>query len=231
MNIIDAIIIVMLLLWTSVGFKRGVFKETILVVGMILVLVVSYKFKNMIGDFLVLNLPFFNFDFYGGASTLNIILYQTLAFLLVASVLLIIFRILVAITGIFEKILRFTIILGIPSKLLGAVVGFIEGYVIIFCVLFAINQPVFNIDKLNESKYAPTILNKSPVLSKMAKNSLDTVTEIYELTNIQDSNTLNLEILDIILEKNVTSVSVVRQLVEKDKLQIQNIDSVLNKYK
>lgn len=231
MNIIDAIIIVMLLLWTSVGFKRGVFKETILVVGMILVLVVSYKFKNMIGDFLVLNLPFFNFDFYGGASTLNIILYQTLAFLLVASVLLIIFRILVAITGIFEKILRFTIILGIPSKLLGAVVGFIEGYVIIFFVLFAINQPVFNIDKLNESKYAPTILNKSPVLSKMAKNSLDTVTEIYELTNIQDSNTLNLEILDIILEKNVTSVSVVRQLVEKDKLQIQNIDSVLNKYK
>lgn len=231
MNIIDAIIIVMLLLWTSVGFKRGVFKETILVVGMILVLVVSYKFKNMIGDFLVLNLPFFNFAFYGGASTLNIILYQTLAFLLVASVLLIIFRILVAITGIFEKILRFTIILGIPSKLLGAVVGFIEGYVIIFCVLFAINQPVFNIDKLNESKYAPTILNKSPVLSKMAKNSLDTVTEIYELTNIQDSNTLNLEILDIILEKNVTSVSVVRQLVEKDKLQIQNIDSVLNKYK
>lgn len=231
MNIIDAIIIVMLLLWTSVGFKRGVFKETILVVGMILVLVVSYKFKNMIGDFLVLNLPFFNFDFYGGASTLNIILYQTLAFLLVASVLLIIFRVLVAITGIFEKILRFTIILGIPSKLLGAVVGFIEGYVIIFFVLFAINQPVFNIDKLNESKYAPTILNKSPVLSKMAKNSLDTVTEIYELTNIQDSNTLNLEILDIILEKNVTSVSVVRQLVEKDKLQIQNIDSVLNKYK
>lgn len=231
-TIIDYLILIFILSYGLLGYKRGVFKQTIIFVGTILVFVISYKFKNVIGDFLVLNLPFFDFEnILNGAVSLNIILYQAIGFLLVSVVLTIIFKILVAITGVFEKILRFTIILGIPSKILGLIVGLIEGYIISFIILFVLYQPMFNINKLNESKYASTILNKSPILSNIAEDSLETVEEIYELYDIKDANTLNLEIIDIVLEKDVTSVEIVEKLLEKDKLRINNIDTVLNKYK
>ena len=125
----------------------------------------------------------------------------------------------------------FTIILGIPSKILGLIVGLIEGYVIAYIILFIVSQPFFNFNFMNESKYASTILNKSPILSKITKDGVDTIEEIYKLTDITDSNTLNLEIIDITLDKEVTDVKVIDKLIEKKKLNITNIDSVLDKYR
>lgn len=231
-SFINIVILIFILFYGLLGFKRGVFKQTIIFIGTILVIVVSYKFKNIIGDFLALNLPFFEFkNILNGAVSLNIIFYQALGFLLVSVVLTIIFKILVAITGIFEKILRFTIILGIPSKILGLIVGLIEGYVITFAILFVLYQPIFNLKILNNSDLANNILNKSPILSNMAKDTLDTVEEIYSLIDISDSNTLNLKVIDIVLEKEVADINLIDKLVEKDKLKIKNIDSVLNKYR
>jgi len=232
LNIIDLIILIFIISYGLLGFKRGVFKQTIIFIGTILVFIISYKFKNIIGDFLVLNFPFFNFDnLFNGANTLNIILYQALGFLFVSVILTIIFKIIVAITGIFEKILRFTIILGIPSKILGLIVGLIEGYIIAFAILFILYQPIFNLNTLNNSKYASIILNKSPILSKVAEDSLETVEEIYKLTDIEDSNKLNIEIVDIMLEKDVVDVNVIEKLLNKNKLQINDIDTVLDKYR
>lgn len=232
MNTIDLIILIFIFFYGMLGYKRGVFKQTIIFIGTILVFIISYKFKNIIGDFLVLNLPFFDFkNFLNGASALNIILYQAIGFILVSVILTIVFKIVVAITGIFEKILRFTIILGIPSKILGLIVGLIEGYVIAYIILFIVSQPFFNFNFMNESKYASTILNKSPILSKITKDGVDTIEEIYKLTDITDSNTLNLEIIDITLDKGVTDVKVIDKLIEKKKLNITNIDSVLDKYR
>ena len=232
MNTIDIIILIFILFYGVLGYKRGVFKQSIIIIGTILVILISYRFKNVIGDFLAVNLPFFKFNnILNGAISLNIIFYQAVGFLLVSVILTVIFKIIVAITGVFEKILRFTIILGIPSKLLGLVVGLIEGYIIAFAVLFVLYQPIFNLKLLNDSKYASTILNKSPILSNMAEDTLDTVNEIYELTAINDSNTLNLRIIDIILDKEVASTELIDKLVAKDKLNINNLDSILDKYR
>ena len=127
MNFIDIIILIFILSYGLLGYKRGVFKQSIIIIGTILVILISYRFKNVIGDFLALNLPFFKFtNILGGAVSLNIIFYQAVGFLLVSVILTVIFKIVVAITGVFEKILRFTIILGIPSKLLGLVVGLMK---------------------------------------------------------------------------------------------------------
>lgn len=231
-NFIDIIILIFILAYGLLGFKRGFFKQSIIFIGTILVILISYKFKNVIGDFLALNLPFFKFEnILNGAVSLNIIFYQAIGFLLVSVVLTVIFKIIVAITGIFEKILRFTIVLGFPSKILGLLVGLIEGYILTFAVLFVLYQPIFNLKILNESKYASVILNKSPFLSKMAKNTLDTVEEIYNLTDINDANTLNLKVVDIILDKEVATVELVDKLVDKGKLNISNIDSVIDKYR
>ena len=65
----------------------------------------------------------------------------------------------------------------------------------------------------------------------MAKDTLDTVNEIYDLTGVNDANTLNLRVIDIVLDKEVASIDLIDKLVEKDKLKINNLDSVLNKYR
>ena len=57
-NLLDVSIVFIILLTGALGFKRGVFKEIVVFVGIILVFVLAYKFKNVLGDFLVLNLPF-----------------------------------------------------------------------------------------------------------------------------------------------------------------------------
>lgn len=232
MNSLDIIILIIILMFGILGFKRGVFKELILFVGIILVFVLSYKLKNYIGDFLVLNFPFLDFpNFLMGADALNIVVYQAIAFVIVAVILYAIYEFLVSITGIFEKILRFTIILGIPSKILGFFVGLIKGYIIAYIVIFFVTQPALNLDFAKDSKYADIMLRKTPILNKITEDTLVLTDEIYKLGEINDVNEMNLKIVDLILENKVTDVSVIEKLVDKGKLNVKNIDSVLIKYK
>ena len=91
-NIVDIIIIIFILLCGVVGYKRGVFKQLVLCVGLILIFYLAYKFKDPLGEFFLLRFPIFDFpNLFKGVVTLNIIVYQTLAFVLVLAVLLLIF--------------------------------------------------------------------------------------------------------------------------------------------
>lgn len=232
MNFIDILIIIILLSFAVVGFKRGVFESLIMFVGAILVIVLSYSFKDIIGNFLLLNLPFINFGkFMGGAVTLNVILYQTIAFILTSVVFTLAYKFLVSITGIIEKILRFTIVLGIPSKLLGLVVGFLEGYIIVYVSLFILSQPFVNINILEGSTYATKIVNETPLLSSYMENSLEVFHEIEEVSKLKDGNEIDLKITDLILKHNVTKPSIMQELVDKKKIEVTGIQNVIDKYK
>ncbi len=231
MKLYDIFIIVFLLFFALLGFKRGIFKSLVSFIGFIIVIVLSYNFKNIVGDFFVLNLPFIEFkEFLGGASTINIIMYQGIAFILMSIIFGLVYKIIVTITGIFEKILKLTIVLGIPSKLLGLVVGFLEGYIILYLILFFLVQPFINVDVYKESDFANQILEKTPVLSSYAEKSLVVVNEIRDLTKIEDNSKLDLQIADLILKNKVTSKNVMQKLVDDGKIKIDGIDEVLNKY-
>lgn len=231
MKLYDIIIVCFLILFALIGFKRGFFKSVVSFVGFIVVVVCAYFLKNIVGDFLVLNLPFINFkNILGGASTLNILMYQTIAFLLVFSILILVYKILVVISGIFEKILKLTVILGIPSKLLGLVFGFLEGYVILYMILFFLHQPFINFDIYNESNYSKTILEKTPLISGFAEKSIIFVNDINALMEIKDNQKLDLQIADLILKNKITSKEVMMKLVDDEKINIDGIDEVLNKY-
>ena len=232
LSIIDILILIVLLISGVVGWKRGVFKELVLFVGSILVLYIGYKLKNVIGDYLVLYFPFFDFPaFLKGALALNIVLYQTLAFLLVSIVLLLVYEFLISLTGILEKLLRATIILGIPSKILGFIVGLVEGYVFVFVFLFFLSLPVFNLSFINNSEYVTKIVKDTPVLSSFTSDITDLAEKIYDLKDIEDSNEVNLQIIDICLDSKVTSVDVIDKLIETGKLNVNDSESVLNKYR
>lgn len=235
MNIVDVVIILIILCGAVIGFKRGVIKELVMTVGFLLVFVISFYLKNPIVEWLSPYLPFF--DFWGvfeGVTVLNIILYQIIAFLIVFSVVMVVFRALLEITGFIEKILKFTIILGIPSKILGAVVGAIEGFIIAFVVVFVLNQPMLDIGIMKDSKYKDRVLD-TPVLTNIVSSVNETVRDVYELMENEqykkDSDAFNLKAIDVMLEHKMITVGYVENLIDNGKIKGNYFDSVLNKYR
>ncbi len=236
MNIIDAAIILIILMGAVVGFKRGFTKEIVSFLGFFIVVVLSFILKNPISVFMYEHLPFFKFGgIIKGVTVLNIALYEIIAFLIVLSVLTFILRIVMFATKIFEKILKFTIVLGIPSKLLGLVVGLIEGFVWVFIILYVLNLPVFNITELNNSKLKNKILNNVPILSSFASSTNKVINEFLDIKDkyevIDNSNEFNKETLDLFLKYDVITIDSVDNLIANKKLIIENVDEVLDKYR
>ena len=61
MNIVDAVIIICIILGAMGGLRRGLIKETDYLVGILLVLIVSFHLKDYVATFMYKYLPFFNF--------------------------------------------------------------------------------------------------------------------------------------------------------------------------
>lgn len=232
MNIVDIIIIIFILLTGIVGSKRGFFKEVVLCLGTIFIFYLAYTLKDPLANFFLLKFPMFDFpNLFKGVIVLNILVYQLLAFMLVLALLLIVFQIILSITGIFEKLLKITIILGIPSKILGFIAGLIEGYVIAFVILFFLTQPAFSFKHFMESKYANSILTSSPVLTDITRSTVDVIHDTYDLKDEKDTKVLNNKILDMMLDKKVVSYDTANKLYEEGKIDFEGITVILNKYK
>lgn len=230
MGIVDILIIVIILAFAIVGFKRGVIQSLVAIIGFLAVIYLAYLLKNFLGDFLVLNSPFTNYTFIpGGSYVLNIVTYETIAFIVMLVVLGLIYKIVLTISGIFEKLLKITIILGIPSKILGLVVGAVEGLVIVYFILFTLTQPFIRINLLDNSKYTEVILKKTPVLSNFAEDTFAIIDEINETVSTEDD--FDLKLADIVLKRKITSPDVMQKLIDKKKLSVEGIQEVVDKYK
>ena len=223
MNIVDVVIIFGLLLGGVSGWHNGFFKQSVTLVGTIICFILAWVFKDIIANFLSYTLPFFNFvGPFEGLTSLNIVLYQLLSFMLLLILFTSVIVVLIKITNGFEKFLKFTIILGIPSKILGFIVGIIEAYVILFAILFFVNQPVFNLEIVNESKLTNPILNSSPGLSNIVGNMNNAIGDIYDITksyNVnQNPDSFNRQVVNTLLEHDVIDKDYVNTLREKGKI-------------
>jgi len=234
MNIVDIIIILMVILGAVVGFKDGFIKRTTKFLGTFIVCLVAFILKNPLSVVMYENLPFIKLGgLIKGIDIINILIYELIAFIIVAAALTLILKILITITGLVEKLLKMTIFLSIPSKILGIFIGAIEYYVYVFFILVFLNLPAFNIDLIKESQFNDVILHKTPILSSVVSNTLDTYTEVY---NILDDNKymseveINEEILDMLLEKQFITVDSAQKLVDMNKIFIEDT-SILDKYR
>jgi uncharacterized membrane protein required for colicin V production len=221
MNIIDALIIVCLIIGLIAGYRRGLIKQIVLLVGLVLSVIISFKLRAPISTFLYKNLPFFSFGgIFKGVSILNILLYEVIAFLVIFSIVYLILRILLKISGLIEKLLRITVVLGFFSRLAGAIVGLLEGYIIVFIFLFIASQPFINIKELNDSKYANKILDNTPIMSNSIKNTRNAINEIYDLTKIykEDKEAFNEQAIALFIKYDIITTENVELLREKGKL-------------
>lgn len=220
MNFVDILLIIVLISGGLAGAHNGFFKQSVVLIGTIICFILAWTLKNPIADFLSFNLPFFSFN---GLKSLNILFYQLAAFFALLALFTAVLVVLIKITGIFEKILKMTIILGIPSKILGFVVGLIETYIIIFAVLFFAKQPIFNQELLEESTLTPIIVNSSPGLSNIVSNVNESIKDIYIITkdyeDNNDKNKTNKEIIDSLLKHKVIDQEYIDKLEKKGKIK------------
>ena len=230
---IDIIILLFLLIGAIVGFKRGFIKSVVMFLGAIIAIVLAYTLKNPVASILYQVCPFFNFAGpFEGLTVLNIVLYEAIAFILVYIVLLSILEIIIKISGLFEKILNFTIILGIPSKLLGAVFGVIESYLFVFVGLFLLSQIPATSEFIHQGQLSNTIMTSSIGLSDMTKEYYESFKDVISM---KDKTTINkdeynLECLEILLRHGIVEKKAVENLIDNGKLSITNAESILKKY-
>lgn len=237
MNILDVVIVLILIMSAIIGFKRGAIKEIVSLLGIIVVFIVAFSLKGVLGNILCKWLPFFNFaGNLEGVTVLNILLYQLIAFLIIYSLLFSVYMIVMKISGIVQKIIHMTVILWLPSKLIGAVVAFITGYVMVFVVLLALLIPLKNTDMFQKSKFANYIVYDTPILAGSAENISQSINEVYTLGEDLSKgdiskNEANLETMDILLKYKIVSPKTARQLIVLDKLDgISGLDRVIQKY-
>ena len=230
LNIVDIIIILFILMGGIVGLKEGAIKKTFSIVGLILVVVLSFVLKNHLSVFFYENLPFFNlWGVFKGIQVLNIIFYEMVAFLIISSVLSLIYKVLLGITGVIEKILKATVILSIPSKILGFIVGLFEAYIWIYIILFVLTLPVFNIKTLYESKASMFIITKTPILSKYTGKTLDIYNDLYSIIDNREgksNETLNEESMKLMLDYEIITKESAQKLIDKNKIEVNNKDFI-----
>jgi len=233
-GIIDAIILLLILLGGIVGFKEGAIKKLTSVVGLVLVVVLSFMLKNKISFYFYENLPFIDlWGVFKGIQVLNVVFYEVLAFLIIASVLMLVYRILLGITGLIEKVLKATVILSIPSKLLGFVVGMIESYIWVYVVLFILTLPVINLKEVYTSKVANYIMTETPYLSKYTNKTVEVYSNLYEIIDKRDNKSneqINEEAMELMLNYDIITVESAEKLIKRNKVSVNN-DNFLDKYK
>ncbi len=237
MTILDIGIILILLMFMIVGWKNGGIKELVSFIGIIIVFIISYHLKGIIGNIFCTILPFIKFSgTLSGLTVINIFLYQAIAFLLVFSILLGFYAILMSISKTIQKIVHLTIILWLPSKLLGAIVGFVKAWIILFVVLTVLIVPLKDKQILEESKIANTIMYKTPILRQITSPFTSAIEEINSLTikTATKANTpeeINKEAINIMLKYNVVDKELIEKLIRKGKINnIGNIDEEPNRY-
>lgn len=226
MNVVDVIIIALLILGGVAGFKAGVIKKITDFIGMFVVIILAFYLKNYISVIMYENLPFFNFfGLINGIDALNILLYEVIAFLVIFIALLFVLKVVLMLTGLVEKILKATVILSIPSKLLGIVVGVIEMYVYLFLILVIVSLPIFDSSFLKDSKMNNFILNNTPVLSGVSEEIIDIYDDVYNIIDNRKNKTneqLNEEILKVLIDKKVVTKESAKKLVDKNKIHIND---------
>lgn len=227
MNIISAVIILIVLLYVVMGFKRGVIKTGVSLVGTVAILIISYVLKDTIANILIEKLPFFNFGgVFNGITSINILMYNMISFIVVFVVLYCILNILISLSGLIEKLLKLTVILAIPSKILGALVGLVEGVLVAFLLTFVLLHLAPTEEYVMESRLAIVLLERTPFIGRMTTSTTLALEEINKIVNSvkedEDRSEANFKVLNSLIHYRVITVEEGQKLIDEKKLKFDS---------
>ena len=228
--VLDIIIAIFLILGVIAGIRKGLIKTLVGFVGVVAVLMLSYYLKTPLANFLIDKLPFFDFaGSLAGLTALNILIYNIIAFIVVFIVLYCILNIVMAVTGFIDILLKFTVIWIIPSKIGGAILGFLESWVFVYLVIFVLLQFSFGTQLIKGSVLSSFILDHTPVIGTYLSNATEAAKDIYEKIDesVKDENKttkeLNIEILNIEIINGLITKEKANELLQTGKLRIDDV--------
>ena len=235
MNIMDIGIILLFILSFIIGFKRGVLRQVVTLVGIVLTYVIAYNLKGYLGDFFCQIFPFSQFSgAVQGLTTLNIIIYELIAFILIFGVIFTIYEVILNVTKIFQKIIDMTIVLTIPSKLLGGLVSLLEGYILIFVALIVLAIPLRGTGLINNSIIANKMIYSTPVLSSASEDLTDSISETINLVDKIANKKIsideaNKQLLKIEINYKIINPRTAYELNKRNKISIKNIEDIIER--
>lgn len=236
MNFIDVLILILIIFSGINGFRKGIINSIAVFLGTLLVFILAFYLKNPISELLYGYFPFFSLGGkFAGITAFNILIYEGISYIITISVLAILLKIFTKITGVVSSLVDSTLILGFPSKILGALVGLLQGYIIAFITVFILSLVTSTATKVNESNYGNMLLEKTPVLSNIVGDTYKSIKEVYDIvTQYQDDtdkDEANLQSLDVLLKYEILTVKSAEKLVETKKIITPKADEIISKYK
>ena len=201
MNLVDIFFLLVILVCGLIGLKRGFFKELVLTVGYIVLLITPTT--NLIISLVKV-----------GNNPLNLLIYQIIAFLVVFIILSIIFQLIVFLTNILEKLLNVTIVLGIFSKILGFILGLIKGVIVAYLLSLLFTLPMFN----NIPMFRNSTVKKE-ILSKMPNIKLNQI--VNEISKLDiNSKDFNKQVLQILIKYKIITKEKVIDMIKSGQLDV-----------
>ena len=231
-GLVDAIIICFIILGGLIGFKEGAIKKAVSLGGLVLIFIIAFSLKNKLSVYFYENLPFVKlWGVFKGVQVLNVLFYEIVAFFIIFSALSIVLGVFISISGFIERILKMTIILSIPSKIIGFFIGLIESYILVYVILFIMTLPVINVKEIYSSKVADFVLTDTPILSKYTAKTIDIYNNVYEIVENKDMKSnkeINEETMDLMLKYDIITLESAKKLIKEDKVSVS--DNYLEKY-
>lgn len=205
MNLVDIFFLLIILVCGLIGLKRGFFKELVLTVGYIILLIVSYKLITPTANLIISLVKV-------GNNPINLLIYQIIAFLVVFIILSIIFQLIVFLTNALEKLLNITIVLGIFSKILGFILGLVKGVIVAYLLSLLFTLPMFN----NIAMFRNSTV-RTELLTKMPNIKLNQI--VNEISKLDiNSNDFNKQVLQILIKYNILTKEKVIDMVKSGQL-------------
>ncbi len=225
MDIISVAVILVILLCGVLGFKKGVIKTGVQLIGTICVLIIAYALKDSVANLLMKYLPFFNFGgIFEGITAINILMYEMISFIVIFILLYCILNILLTLSGAVEKLLKFTIILAIPSKILGFILGLMEGVIFTYMILFVFLHLPQTENMVMDSKVALVVLERTPFIGSVALKTTLALEKINDIvTDLNDDTSrdeINFNVIHTLVYYKIISQEDVEELMKSGKLRV-----------
>ena len=223
--IVDILIVVFLIAGIIVGYKKGFFENTVRLIGSIIALAGAYFLKNPLSVYLYTKLPFFKLPgALEGVSSINIICYELISFIIVWILISIILALLAKIFKLERLTMTLVTKLRIPNKVLGIVVGFVESYLFVYFAVM-ICMFVANVyDYKMENRLANYIF-ETPILHDTFESPYNALTDITLLAqkyeNVNDKMAFNAEAVEILVKYDLVTEENIELLVEQGKIQLE----------
>lgn len=227
MNVIDYGIIFIIVISALLGMRSGVIKGFVSLVMVLMSTILAYQFKDILANYLIDIMPFYNFaGLYENITSISVLFFNGVSFMILFIIIYSVLNIALVIAGFIDKLINMTVVLALPNKLLGAGVGFIQGTLISFVSVLILAQMPHTHIYVIESTYGYQLLNKMPVVNVIASDSIQISQAIAEIITEGDNETedgirsVQMKIMTNYILRGLITADVASKLVEDQKIDL-----------